>query len=219
MKATYLNVPDESLLDPISTHWDKSQVAEITMLPAPLAMVAHLSPFMALNKDHGKVNKLWVRVIHNRGKLSIHLSWADDSKNHDPKDLDEFVDAAAVMFPLTEGANAITMGDSENPVNAWFWKADQPQPFDVIAHGFGTSQKRSAEPSGLKANASYKDGKWHVVFQRPLRISLISSKHVSFAPGPDAKLNMAFAIWEGANNERSAQKAFSGTWTTIGIDL
>ena len=220
MKTPYLNVTDKILLDPFAGAWETVPVTEIKMLATPLPLVQHLSPFMALSKDHGKIDKLWVRVANNRKTINIHLSWMDDSNNAAIRDLDDFVDAAAVLFPLTSKAEAVTMGSADNPVNSWFWKADQPRPFDVIAHGFGTSTRRPAENSGLQTAAQHRDGKWQVIFQRPLREKLLSSEHVKFVPGsPYTEVKMSFAVWDGGNAERAGQKSFSGDWLTFEMEL
>jgi DMSO reductase family type II enzyme heme b subunit len=55
-----------------------------------------------------------------------------------------------------------------------------------------------------------------VVFQRSLRVNMISHDQVGFKPG--AISGIAFAVWDGSNKERSAQKSFSGNWLPFEID-
>ena len=110
----------------------------------------------------------------------------------------------------------MTMGDADNPVNMWFWRADKEQPFDVIAHGFGTSERRSGELLGLSVTSEYREGRWHVVFQRNMRSNIIGHQQVSFKPKDIS--GVAFAIWDGSNKERSAQKSFSGNWLAFEVD-
>jgi DMSO reductase family type II enzyme heme b subunit len=220
MKIPYSKVDDNTFLDPTASAWERVPMTEIGMYATPLALTQDLSPFMALSTDHGKIDKLRVRAATNGKTISIQLSWSDGSENAAIRDLDDFVDAAAVLFPLTAEANAVTMGDADNPVNSWFWKADQPGPFDVIAHGFGSSRRRSAEDSGLQTVARHRDGRWHVVFQRPLRGKLLSSEHVKFVPGsPSTEVKMSFAVWDGGNAERAGQKSFSGGWQTFEMEV
>jgi len=220
MKIPYSKIDDDTLLDPLASAWEKVPMMDIDMHATPLPLVEHLSPFMAMSNDHGKIDKLAVRVANNGKTISIQLSWKDGSRNQAIRDLDDFVDAAAVLFPLTAKADPVTMGDADNPVNSWFWKADQPRPFDVIARGFGTSIRRPAEDSGLQTAARHRDGKWHVVFQRPLRGNLLSPEHVKFVPGsPSTEVKMSFAVWDGGNAERAGQKSFSGGWQTFEMEL
>ncbi|HJP36053.1 MAG TPA: ethylbenzene dehydrogenase-related protein [Gammaproteobacteria bacterium] len=215
MKAPHYDTKDDVLLDPFDAAWNKTADEVLDMMPAPVAMVQHLSPFMALSKDHGKIRRVTVNAQHNGRRLSIRLVWADDSSDTEIKDLDQFTDAAAVMFPMNKGANAITMGDEQNPVNAWFWKAGSAEPHDILAHGFGTSRRRPAKVSGLRATSSYADGRWHVVFQRSLRPGTGLSDQVAFKPA--APIGIAVALWAGSNRERAGQKSISGEWTAFEV--
>jgi DMSO reductase family type II enzyme heme b subunit len=45
---------------------------------------------------------------------------------------------------------------------------------------------------------------------------MISHDQVGFKPG--AISGIAFAVWDGSNKERSAQKSFSGNWLPFEID-
>ena len=216
MKVQYINIKSAQLTDPMASGWNKVASKEFDLMPAPLGMVKDLSPFLALSEDHGKTKNIRVQVMHNGKELSIRLSWPDSSKNDGIVDLDEFSDGVAVMFPLTSGANAITMGDAKNPVNAWFWKADAEQPYDIIAHGYSTSKRRSGAHFGLTVKSVHENGRWTVVFQRVLRSHLITDKQVSFAP--NKTLGLAFAVWDGANKDRSGKKALLPTWEPLEIE-
>jgi DMSO reductase family type II enzyme heme b subunit len=171
---------------------------------------------MALSEDHGKISHLKFKIAHNEKTANVYVSWKDESRDDKIEDLDQFIDSLAVMFPLTPTANSMTMGDANNPVNAWFWRADKAEPYDVIAHGFGTSKRRGGSTLGLSAASRYHNGRWHVVFQRSLRVNMISHDQVGFKPG--AISGIAFAVWDGSNKERSAQKSFSGNWLPFEID-
>jgi complex iron-sulfur molybdoenzyme family reductase subunit gamma len=118
------------------------------------------------------------------------------------------------MFPLQGDANPVTMGDAQQPVNAWLWKADREEPFDVIARGYATSQRRPASSSQLAASALYRNGGWHLVFQRPLQPA--SGDFARFALGQPAKI--AFAVWEGSNSDRAGQKAVSGAFVEVELE-
>jgi DMSO reductase family type II enzyme heme b subunit len=216
MKVPYINQPDNLFLDPSADLWNKAASAHFNLSPTPIKMVQHLSPFMANSTEHGKISRIDSRVAHNGSKISILLSWEDATKNDEIRDLDQFIDGVAVMFPFTPNANPLTMGDEDNPVNAWMWRADQADPFDVIAHGFGSSKRRPGKDLGLSVNSVYDQGRWMVVFQRTLRTSLISHKQVNFAP--DKATGISFAVWDGGNEDRSAQKSFSGQWEPMEME-
>ncbi|RLA02721.1 MAG: hypothetical protein DRQ47_06440 [Gammaproteobacteria bacterium] len=216
MKVSYINQPEQSFMDPHAALWKSADSGRFSLSQTPIKMVQHLSPFMAESTEHGKVAEIQCRIAHNGSKISIYVSWADETKNDEIKDLDQFIDGVAVMFPFTDNANPITMGDENNPVNAWLWRADKSEPYDVIAYGFGTSQRRTGKEFGLSVSSVYEKGRWHVVFQRPLRATLLTQKQVSFAPN---KLSgISFAVWDGGNKDRSAQKSFSGQWEPLELE-
>lgn len=210
MRVSKIKASDKDLADGSSFVWRNVKETTIELVPSPVGMAEGVSPFMALSTDHGKVEAAKVRIANNGTTLSIRLSWADPDDDSVPDDLDQFADGAAVMFPLAEGADALSMGAEGAPVNAWLWKADEAEPFDVVAQGYATSDRRAAEASGLKAKATHTDGHWVLVFQRPL---VAEGDFVSFAGGEDT--GIAFAIWEGANKERAGQKSVSGEFVTL----
>jgi DMSO reductase family type II enzyme heme b subunit len=204
----------EKLLEADGPAWAALEPQTIDLIPAPVSLAVTVSPYLVLSQDHGKVQRLRARMAHDGQTLSVRLSWGDPQKDDSIADLDRFVDAAALLFPLLGDANPLTMGDENLPVNAWLWRADRAEPFDVIARGFSTSQRRPAESSGLVARGVHRDGEWVVVFQRPLRPG--NGEFVGFEPGGPAKI--AFAVWEGSNAERAGQKAVSGAFLDLQLD-
>ena len=216
MKLSYIKASNETLLSPSSSAWGKVESHAVDLFQTPIAMVAHLSPFMALSETHGRINKLNFKMAHNEKTANIYVTWQDETRDDKIEDLDQFIDSVAIMFPLTPTAQSMTMGDADNPVNMWFWRADQKDPYDVIAHGFGTSERRSGALHGLSVFSEYRNGHWHVVFQRNMRSNIIGHKQVAFKPKDISGL--AFAIWDGSNKERSAQKSFSGNWLAFEVD-
>lgn len=77
-------------------------------------------------------DRLQVQVLYTDEEIAFRLQWEDDTSNSLAIRIAEFRDAAAVMLPLSGGANgkkgsqmpSLTMGDSSHPVNVWHWKAD-----------------------------------------------------------------------------------------------
>jgi|TARA_B100002003_G_scaffold250298_2_gene289194 DMSO reductase family type II enzyme heme b subunit len=202
------------LLDGRASAWSGIEETLLPLSPSPIALTESVSPYMAKITGHGKVKKIRVRMAHNGSIFSMRLSWDDPDKDNETTDLDEFSDAVSVMFPLAKGATAFTMGSEEKPVNAWFWKAGEPGPFDVLAEGYATSNRRPAETSGLRASDYHEGGTWVVVLQRPMAGDGHGIVHIE--PGVDT--GIAFAVWEGSNKERSAQKAVSGEFKRLKVD-
>lgn len=216
MKVPYINRHTDHFLDPQNELWGQIGAGRFELVPTPITMTEHLSAFMAMSTEHGKVDKIESRIAHNGKKISVHLSWEDKTRNDEIRDLDQFVDGVAVMFPLTDQADPMTMGDKKNPVNAWFWRANLAEPFDVIAHGFGTSERRSGKELGLSVASVHENGRWSVVFQRALRSGMFSDRQISFAPGKVA--GISFAVWDGGNDDRSAQKSVSVEWELLEVE-
>lgn len=198
-------------LDPDASVWARGKGARIALQPSPAAMAAAVSTYLAQSSGHGRLRSLGLRLVHDGEFLAVRLSWPDPSRDDRIDDLDRFVDAAAVMFPLADAAEPLTMGSAEAPVNIWFWKADRSEPFDVVARGYSTSQKRPASSSGLEARARHANGEWDLVFRRPLAAR--GAETVDLAPGGATRL--AFAVWDGANAERAGQKSASAVFTPV----
>lgn len=213
-KVKRVAATNQKLLEIDGAAWTGLERIGIDLIPAPVAMAVGVSGQMALSHGHGKVRRVEARLAHNGQTLNIRLSWQDARKDDRIEDLDRFSDGAAVVFPLLKDADPFTMGDAQRPVNAWLWKADRTEPFDVIARGYATSQRRPASTSQLEANALYREGKWHLVFQRPLEPG--SGEFTRFTPGQPVKV--AAAIWEGSNAERAGQKAISGAFIDLELE-
>ena len=115
------------------------------------------------------------------------------------------------MFPTVAGVSAVTMGAAGKPVNAWYWRADKAKPYEVLAQGFRfVERQKDNAGSDLAVAADYADGYWSVVFRRSLGAR---NGLVRFAPGKQS--GIAFAVWAGANKERSGRKAFSGDFMPL----
>ncbi|GFP29377.1 ethylbenzene dehydrogenase-related protein [Candidatus Hakubella thermalkaliphila] len=82
---------------------------------------------MVLPWGKSLVSPVTVRAFHNGEEIYFYMSWKDDSENRNI-DVDEFSDAAAIMFPLADEVppSTIMMGFMGNPgANIWQWKASQ----------------------------------------------------------------------------------------------
>ncbi len=205
IRAQRLGVASARLLDPNAPEWARCRPQAVSLAPAPVAMASAVSPYVAASTGHGRVPRLEARAAHDGTALWLRLAWPDATRDDRITDLDRFADAAAALFPLAPGADPFRMGAPGKPVNAWLWRADGTGPFDVFAEGYATSRRRPATASGLAAAAHHDGRGWTLVFQRPLAAATDSC--VALAPGTPAQL--AFAIWDGSNHDRSAQKAVS----------
>ncbi len=207
ISAAKVNVKDDEVFG--AAPWRNVPATRVAMEPTPLKQVVAISPYLVrlahLGRKFGITKSIDVRALHNGSIIALSCSWQSPGSQR-VQDLDQFVDGVAVMYALARNADPLKMGGQGKPVNIWLWKADLPEPFDVYAEGYGTSERRSAKSSGLLAKASYERGMWTVIFRRPLAAG--KPGYIDFAPG--RKIATAFAAWDGTNKERAGLKAFSG---------
>jgi hypothetical protein len=158
-----------------------------------------------------------VRLARVNKSLFVQLSWRDPT--HDATTLaevpntppetrfrkvptevdDRFFDAAAVMFPTKSASGAIApslqMGDSEHPVEIYYWNATRGA---VVMQAQGRGTTRRTDQS-FPVNSTYQNGQWNVVFELP---DLPNGTTV------------AFAVWNGSQKDRDGRKYFS-VWQVL----
>lgn len=214
MKAVKLQLATRTLMNPGAAQWSKVPAEELRMGGAPL----HDQPSRYVRtvwsgKAVGAVRLLKVQAAHNSKDVVFRLEWADENKNTDYGDGSVFPDAAGILFPLNGDAPLQSMGSAQAPVNAWFWRANFPEgeAQNLVAKGLGTVTK--TQKSRVQAQARYHDGRWQVVFARDLDGDADSVP----LTGKKTK-KVAFAVWEGAAQERAGLKSFSKEWRELAIE-
>lgn len=81
---------------------------------------------------------------------------------------------------------------------------------DLIAGGFGSLTSQPLEGQNVQGYGEWIDGRWQIIFSRELSSS--EQDDISFSPGKT--YSVAFAVWDGANEERNGQKSTS-QWVSI----
>jgi DMSO reductase family type II enzyme heme b subunit len=215
MLAKKVALDSKTLLDPASREWEKVPVETVSMGGTPLAnQPSRYIRTVWADRPIGKVRFLNVRAAHNGKDLLFHLQWRDESRDVDYSGRG-FPDGAGVLFPLDGDASVTTMGSEEAPVNAWFWRADQPETArNVRAEGIGTVE--DTEKSRIAARSEWEDGTWRLVLSRPLAVVDQKGETVQLAAGASTKV--AFAVWEGSSGERAGIKAFSKQWRELSLE-
>jgi DMSO reductase family type II enzyme heme b subunit len=216
MRARYVSETDlEALRDPESAGWKPREALPIALMGTPLGMQPSEAIRVAWSDRRiGAVDRVRVAAAHDGRELAFHLEWADPTENGAGHDNDQFPDAAAVLLPSAPGAPLITMGQSGQAVNAWYWRADQASARNIVAEGLGTS--RSVDDERVRARGVWKEGHWRVVIARALRVE---------GPEPVAQLRpgesggFGVAVWDGGSGERAGIKSFSGPqWIDLQLD-
>ncbi|MFN8545714.1 MAG: ethylbenzene dehydrogenase-related protein [Candidatus Binatia bacterium] len=214
MEAPYVTGQSvEALLDPEGPAWRGARAERLAMAGTPVGM----QPTAAIRaawatKPVGAVGAVEVRAVHDGTVLAFHLTWEDATENRVLGDTTAFPDAAAVVLPAAAGAPLITMGSATAPVNAWYWRADEPdgRGRHVVAAGLGST--RTLDTETVRGRGVWKDGRWQVVIARALRVATAETV-AQLAAGTPA--SFAVAVWEGSHGERGGVKAFSGTWREL----
>lgn len=186
---------------------------------------------------------LIVRSVHNGTDISFMFEWRDNTKN-DKVTPGTFRDGMALGLPLGDAPAFFCMGQLDHYINIWHWKADWQSDVDrraarakqqrrkgsrirrfeviprrassvedLIGGGFSTltSKRRQGRVQG---RAIWKRGVWQVVMTR----SLVSKDEENEARLEPGRLQaIAFAVWNGENQERNGQKAVA-PWFQLAID-
>lgn len=189
------------LEEPTNDAWNDTIAVDV-----PLSSAASTVP----NADDTSVDSMTVRTARTDERLFIRLSWRDGTRDAGHEDdtyetpqNDSFPDSAAVQLPVNASNRpSIAMGSPRELVNVWYWSGEKGGE-ELLAGGPGSTTRLSS--SDLVSNATYEDGRWHVVFVRDRSVQ--SADRTSLAQERD--VSVAFAVWNGSNLERSGRKAVS----------
>lgn len=156
------------------------------------------------------VQDVTVRALHDGNQVAFLLEYTDPTQDPD--------DAAAIEFMVGDKKAHFAHGQpmmqvEGGPVNIWFWKNKEGKAVDMIAKGFGTLKPQSHQD--VSAKGEYSDGKWKIVFSRPL-VTEHPDEDMQVTPGQF--IDVAFAVWDGRKDatgqliEKGSQKAVSSWW-------
>lgn len=179
--------------DPASPLWEEATVVEFPMSPQ-----VHWEPRIF----SVTVTSLKVRSLHNGQQVVFLLEYKDPTENPG--------DAAAIEFPVGDKkshfAHAQEMAQVEGGrVNIWYWRASRGVS-EMNAKGFGTTAAQTQQ--NVTGKGVWKDGVWRVAFARDLENN--DPDDVQFAPGKFVQI--AFAVWDEANQETGSKKAVTSWW-------
>jgi len=95
--------------DPADPFWETLDPVRVPL--NPLWPEADLIPAVA------------VTVVHDGRRLAILCTWRDPMADGAPIRVQDFQDAVALQFSMKGTTPFLGMGDKDNPVNIWQWKA------------------------------------------------------------------------------------------------
>lgn len=81
---------------------------------------------------------------------------------------------------------------------------------DLVAGGFGSLTTQPLEGQNVQGYGEWRDGLWRVIFSR----DLTSGEAEDISLAPEKLYSVAFAAWDGANQERNGSKSTS-QWISL----
>jgi DMSO reductase family type II enzyme heme b subunit len=203
--------PSDRWTDSASSEWGSTRAEKMNLEPTPITSQPSLYVQAKFrDQPYGETTPLSVTAVHSGDDIYVRLSWEDETNDTAISDTNKFPDAAAVLFPVFADAPLTSMGSPDQPVQAWLWRADAESPLVVDATGFGLTQR--ATDSVLRASALYERNRWSVVISRPLAGATVRGLRL----GHTGKV--AFAVWQGSNQERAGIKAATLEWQSLEIE-
>jgi DMSO reductase family type II enzyme heme b subunit len=115
-------------LDPADPRWEGLDPARITLNP--------------LWPEKDLIYAVAVRALHDNRRLAILCTWKDPVQDGAPLRVQDFQDAIALQFSMNGSTPFLGMGDAENPVNIWQWKAGWQH--EVDAHRLDVAEQYPA---------------------------------------------------------------------------
>ncbi len=81
-------------------------------------------PLLPLWWRRDRIEGVFVKAVHNGRKVSIQLSWVDNTEDRSVMRTQDFHDGAAIQLSAEERPPFFAMGAKGGVVNIWHWKAD-----------------------------------------------------------------------------------------------
>lgn len=224
-------------LDPSNSLWNAPSPLEIPLAPQVMAKPrTYESPIKSLK----------VKALHNSKEIAFLVEWSDQSEDSS-LDLDKFPDAVALEFPSAAAAAKphFAMGDKENTVNIWAWRANWQQVSDserlyatvddfaggVLADNPVSRPKRSpvenivAQGFGSATDMERSEnqniagnGKWESKkWSVVFKRALATTDKFDVVFKEGGVTPLAFAVWNGFDGDRGGRKVVS-TWYYVGLE-
>lgn len=194
-----------SLSNPTSPAWNDASTVTVALSSAPSDVP---------DANETSIERLNVEAARTQERILLRMSWADATNDsnvtpsrYEAPRISSFGDAAAVQLPANASQRpGIAMGSQQAMVDVWWWNGVMGVQ-ELLAAGPGsTTQVRN---SSMSVNATYTDGRWHVVFSRPLDPGAENRASLD----REVDVPVSFAVWNGSNTERAGKKAVSEWYT------
>jgi len=141
---------DDPGLDPASQVWNDARKVQVALTAQPAAYPV----------GGGSIKTVAAQAVHRNGTLYLRLEWNDATQDAATARPTEFADAVAVEFPAKPATTvpSICMGQADQGVNIWQWRADSEagvdKPLAVFANGFVDWYPDEQDPTWYPARAA-----------------------------------------------------------------
>ena len=142
------------------------------------------------------VDAVSVRVLVNDEAAAFRVAWDDASEESTAAP-----DALALFLKPSGGAgDVVTLQawpyQGAPPLDACYWSAGRTEAFELLAATTEEMVERRGLSVALSSAASYHEGGWQLVVQRPRRLTSPAGAAVL---DPEVFGSVAVAVWDGAN--------------------
>ncbi|MFB6102541.1 MAG: ethylbenzene dehydrogenase-related protein [Haloplanus sp.] len=186
--------PAADLDGPNAAGWSEVPAADVPLSSAPSGVP---------NAADTSIDRVHVQAVQSDGEFYVRLQWDDPTRNTSATSPRTFSDAVAVQFPVdTSERPPIAMGGQDNRVNVWYWSGGSGTQ-ELLAGGAGSTTP--FDSPAVDANATYRNATWTVVYSRDIDAGSANRTDLDSTE----TLDVAFAVWNGGNNERAGRKAVS----------
>ena len=162
-------------------------------------------PFLCMGQNGGNVS-IW----HWKADWQADITARQDMETAYPNMAVDFYPFAEGEHPAPADYKDANYVPALAAGNLFASKHESPVE-NLIAGGFGTLTSQPPDRQDVQGYGVWGNDKWHVIFSRDL-VTTDSVNEVIFRPGQIYSL--AFAAWDGANNERNGQKSTS-QWVAL----
>ncbi|TAL85994.1 MAG: dimethylsulfide dehydrogenase [Candidimonas sp.] len=200
-----------SVNDPDSIVWDRIPTYRTFLTEAP---PVHRSTLLRFDPKEGEY--LYFQFARTAGRFYVRLRWQDSSENRKTT-VNQFRDGAAIEFALDGVDTSYMMGSGpKKPVNIWYWHPDRDEVENLAAGGYGSTTSLPEQPvsgqSTYQTKRNSRDNQWHVVMSR--KLDSTGKYQVDLQKGT---IPVAFAVWQGAEEQRDGNKRVSNNWILVDL--
>lgn len=212
-------IPDTIFLrtenDPSASFWQRIPTYRTELMAAP---PVHQSVNLRFAEGATKTKHIYFQVARTSERFYLRLRWKDATADRTTS-VDNFRDGVAVQYALKDADTSYMMGTGpDQPVNIWYWSADKEQIENLAAGGFGSTtdlpEQSITGASSYVTRSVAQNNEWHVVMSRPYKQAGQYEVDLNRKAVP-----MAFAVWQGSDNERDGNKRITHTWIMLDASL